>query len=33
MCDLLFVWKVVKYVKFNVIVYVKDSVIVGVGVG
>lgn len=31
--DLLFVWKVVKFVKFNVIVYVKDNCIIGVGVG
>lgn len=31
--DLLFVWKVVKFVKFNVIVYVKDNCMIGVGVG
>lgn len=31
--DLIFVWKVVKFVKFNVIVYVRNCQIVGVGVG
>lgn len=33
MWDLLFCWKVVKFVKFNVIVYVKNCQIIGVGVG
>lgn len=31
--DLKLVWKVVKNVKFNVIVFVKDDMIIGVGVG
>lgn len=29
----MFVWKVVKYVKFNVIVVIKNCVIIGIGVG
>lgn len=33
LCDFMFCWKVVKYVKFNVIVYCKDGMMVGVGVG
>ena len=31
--DLLFSWKVAKFVKSNAIVYVKDSTTVGVGAG
>ncbi|MFC1664775.1 bifunctional phosphoribosylaminoimidazolecarboxamide formyltransferase/IMP cyclohydrolase [Pseudomonadota bacterium] len=33
MRDLLFAWKVVKYVKSNAIVYVKDQTTVGIGAG
>ena len=33
MTDLLFAWKVVKYVKSNAIVYVKDQATVGIGAG
>lgn len=33
MKDLLFAWKVVKYVKSNAIVYVKDEATVGIGAG
>lgn len=33
LCDVLFCWKVVKFVKFNVIVYVKENMIIGIGVG
>lgn len=33
LCDVLFCWKVVKFVKFNVIVYVKNNMIIGIGVG
>jgi len=31
--DFVFVWKVCCYVKFNVILFVKDGVLVGVGMG
>ncbi|MBD3821356.1 MAG: bifunctional phosphoribosylaminoimidazolecarboxamide formyltransferase/IMP cyclohydrolase [Thiotrichales bacterium] len=33
MADLLFAWKVAKYVKSNAIVYVKDGMTIGVGAG
>jgi phosphoribosylaminoimidazolecarboxamide formyltransferase/IMP cyclohydrolase len=33
MTDLLFAWKVAKYVKSNAIVYVKDGMTIGVGAG
>lgn len=33
MCDLLFTWKVAKYVKSNAIVYGKDGMTIGVGAG
>ena len=33
MKDLLFAWKVAKYVKSNAIVYAKDQMTIGVGAG
>jgi len=32
-CDLLFAWKVAKFVKSNAIVYAKDNMTIGVGAG